>query len=66
MTADKLIRLLEHRVLYGAPPAHTGIGHPRIHGDKFKRWRPDYLVDTRPNVRVQRSQVGAASPVSMV
>lgn len=45
IAADKLFRLLEHRVLYGAPNAYTGIGRPRVHGDKFKRWRFANLVE---------------------
>jgi hypothetical protein len=36
IAADKLMRLRSNRVLYGAPPAYTGFGRPRVHGDKFK------------------------------
>ena len=36
IAADKLMRLRSNRVLYGAAPAYTGIGRPRVHGDKFK------------------------------
>jgi hypothetical protein len=36
IAADKLLRLRSNRGLYGAPNAYTGIGRPRIHGDKFK------------------------------
>ena len=51
--ADKLFRLLEHRVLYGVPRAYTGIGRPRVHGEKFKLndpstwWIPDQLVEVK-------------------
>jgi hypothetical protein len=34
--ADKLMRLRSNRLLYGPPPPYTGIGRPRVHGDKFK------------------------------
>lgn len=49
--ADKLMRLLKHRVLYGSPPVYTGIGRPRVHGDKFKLnepttwWTPDQMLE---------------------
>lgn len=49
--ADKLFRLRSNRVLYGVPNAYTGIGRPRIHGDKFKLndsltwWMPDQMVE---------------------
>lgn len=33
---DKLMRLRSNRLLYGAPPPYTGIGRPRVHGNKFK------------------------------
>ncbi len=36
IAADKLMRSRSNRVLYGAPPPYTGIGRPRVHGDKFK------------------------------
>ena len=36
ITADKLMRLRSNRVLYGAPPPYTGVGRPRVHGEKFK------------------------------
>lgn len=51
IAADKLFRLRSNRVLYGAPNAYTGIGRPRIHGDKFKLndsltwWMPDQIVE---------------------
>ncbi len=28
--------LRSNRLLYGEPKAYTGVGRPRIHGDKFK------------------------------
>ena len=49
--ADKLMRLRSNRVLYGTPPAYTGIGRPRVHGDKFNlndpstRWIPDQMLE---------------------
>jgi len=36
VAADKLIRLRSNRCLYSAPPAYSGKGRPRRHGDKFK------------------------------
>ena len=45
IAADKLMRLRSNRLLYGAPPPYTGIGRPRVHGDKFKRWRLNNVVD---------------------
>ena len=34
--ADKLIRLRSNLVVWGSPPAYSGRGCPRKHGDKFK------------------------------
>lgn len=51
IACDKLIRLRSNRVLYGLPPAYTGIGRPRVHGDKFKLgdsntgWQPDEDIE---------------------
>ncbi len=45
------MRLRSNRVLYGSPPAYTGIGRPRVHGDKFKlndprTWcSPDQMIE---------------------
>jgi hypothetical protein len=36
IACDNLIRLRSNRVLYGSPPAYSGTGRPRGHGDKFK------------------------------
>lgn len=49
--ADKLMHLRSNRVLYGAPPPYTGIGRPRVHGNKFKFndpttwWVPDQVLE---------------------
>lgn len=51
VAADKLMRLRSNRVLYGAPPPYTGVGRPRIHGDKFKVndpatwWTPNQIME---------------------
>ena len=51
IAADKLMRSRSNRVLYGAPPPYTGIGRPRIHGNKFKLndpttwWTPNQGLD---------------------
>ncbi len=53
IAADKLFRLRSNRLLYGEPSAYTGIGRPRVHGDKFKLndpdtwWTPDQLVEVK-------------------
>lgn len=58
VVADKLMRLRSNRVLYGAPPPYTGVGRPRVHGDKFKlndpttRWTADQMME------VSHPQVG--------
>ncbi len=33
---SKLIRLRSNLCLWTAPPPYSGIGRPRLHGDKFK------------------------------
>ncbi|WP_445305721.1 transposase [Microcoleus sp. T2B6] len=43
LKADKLIRLRSNRCLYSAPPAYSGRGRPRRHGEKFQRGRPPRL-----------------------
>lgn len=51
IACDKLIRLRSNRLLYGAPPAYSGTGRPRVHGDKFKLndastwWQPDEEIE---------------------
>lgn len=51
IAADKLMRLRSNRLLYSAPPPYTGIGRPRVHGDKFKLndpttwWTPDKMLE---------------------
>lgn len=51
IACDKLIRLRSNRVLYGAPPAYSGTGRPRVHGDKFKLndastwWQPEEDIE---------------------
>lgn len=47
IACDKLIRLRSNRILYGPPPAYSGKGRPRRHGNPFKLndattwWPPD-------------------------
>ena len=36
IAVDKLMRLRSNLCLWGTPPADSGKGRPRIHGDKFK------------------------------
>lgn len=51
IAADKLFRLRSNRLLYGSPPPYTGIGRPRVHGDKFKLndittwWTPNHMLE---------------------
>jgi len=51
IAADKLFRLRSNRLLYGSPPPYTGIGRPRVHGDKFKLndlttwWTPNCMLE---------------------
>ena len=51
IAADKLFRLRSNRLLYGSPPLYTGIGRPRVHGDKFKLndlttwWTPNHMLE---------------------
>ena len=51
IAADKLFRLRSNRLLYGSPPPYTGVGRPRIHGDKFKLndlttwWTPNQMLE---------------------
>lgn len=45
------MRLRSNRVLYGTPPPYTGVGRPRVHGNKFKLnesatwWTPDQIME---------------------
>ena len=45
------MRLRSNCLLYGAPLPYTGIGRPRVHGDKFKLndpttwWTPDKVLE---------------------
>ena len=41
--ADKLMRLRSNLCLWGTPGAYGGRGRPKVHGDKFKRWRSHNL-----------------------
>jgi len=36
IAADLLLRLRPNMCLWGAPPAYSGKGRPKVHGDKFK------------------------------
>lgn len=58
IAADKLMRSRSNRVLYGAPPPYTGIGRPRVHGNKFKRLGPNNMVESHPNIRGTRPKNG--------
>lgn len=61
IAADKLFRLRSNRLLSGEPKAYTGVGRPRIHGDKFKLndsetwWTADQFVELKdPKLGLRR------------
>jgi len=60
--ADKLMRLRSNRNLWGSPPAYSGKGRPRLHGDKFKLndaqtwWSPDEDI-TVEHLRLGQVQI---------
>ena len=58
VAADKLMRLRSNRVLYGAPKAYTGLGRPRIHGDKFKLNDPTTWTTSDQMMEVNHPKLG--------
>lgn len=58
IAADKLFRLRSNRLLYGEPSAYTGIGRPRVHGDKFKLNDPDTWCTPDQLVEVKEPKLG--------
>jgi hypothetical protein len=58
IAADKLFRLRSNRLLYGEPKAYTGVGRPRIHGDKFKLNDPETWCSHNQLVEVQDPKLG--------
>ena len=81
IACDKLIRVRPNRVLYGAPPAYSGVGRPRKHGAKFKLndeqtwWQADQRIEIESDkfgqVRLQHWQnlhfyQSAAHPMHLI
>lgn len=58
IACDKLMRLRPNRVLYGPPPAYSGRGRPRQHGDKFKLNAPDTWWSPHQQTDVQDATLG--------
>ncbi len=58
IAADKLMRSRSNRVLYGAPPPYTGIGRPRVHGDKFKLNDPTTWWSPSKTLEVNDTKLG--------
>lgn len=64
IACDKLIRLRSNRVLYGPPPAYSGTGRPRRHGEKFKLndsttwWQADEEIEVE-DAKLERLQLQA-------
>jgi hypothetical protein len=58
IACDKLMRLRSNRVLYGPPPAYSGCGRPRKHGDKFKLNDPDTWWPPQSQSEVQDDTLG--------
>jgi hypothetical protein len=58
IAADLLIRVSGYRVLWGAPPAYSGRGAPRKHGDKFKLNEPSSWATPIETLTVDDPQLG--------
>lgn len=49
IAANKLMRIRSNRCLWSTPPAYSGRGRPKIHGNQFKLNDSSLLVLTRTN-----------------
>lgn len=56
--ADKLMRLRSNLCLWGAPPAYSGMGRPRLHGVKFKLNDPQTWGEPVEDVEVNDPDLG--------
>jgi hypothetical protein len=55
---DKLMRLRSNLCLWGAPPAYSGRGRPRLHGDKFKLNDPETWKEPVETLEVDDPKLG--------
>lgn len=55
---DKLMRLRSNLCIWGAPPAYSGRGRPRIHGDKFKLNDPETWKEPVETLEVDDQKLG--------
>lgn len=58
LAVDKLMRLRSNLCLWGAPPAYSGKGRPRIHGDKFKLNDPQTWKEPVEILEVDEPKLG--------
>lgn len=56
--ADILVRLRSNLCLWGAPPAYSGRGRPRKHGDKFKLNEPLTWSEVTQSIEVTHPKLG--------
>ncbi|WP_246163636.1 MULTISPECIES: transposase [Brasilonema] len=56
--ADILVRLRSNLCLWGAPPAYSGRGRPRKHGEKFKLNESSTWGEVTQSIQVNHSQLG--------
>jgi hypothetical protein len=56
--ADILVRLRSNLCLWGAPPAYSGRGRPRKHGDKFKLNEPLTWSEANQSIEVNHPKLG--------
>ena len=62
---DKLIRIRSNRCLWSTPPAYSGKGSPKIHGQQFKPgdsqswWEPEQTLES------VEPKLGKIRPVKM-
>jgi hypothetical protein len=56
--ADILVRLRSNLCLWGAPPAYSGKGRPRKHGDKFKLNEPSTWSEVTQSLEVNHPKLG--------
>ncbi|MFN6488108.1 MULTISPECIES: NF041680 family putative transposase [unclassified Nostoc] len=56
--ADILVQLRSNLCLWGAPPAYSGRGRPRKHGDKFKLNEPSTSSEVTQSIEVTHPKLG--------
>lgn len=59
IACDKLMRLRSNRVLFGPPPAYSGRGRPRKHGDKFKLNEPATWWAEEQQIHLNHERLGS-------